>query len=105
MAELQIRPLLKFNCYADECDCCNRDHLVWYAVLDRRYIVEVRKVQQTADIGELLIFDHKNNNQLIFRKDVTISYYGVDSPDPFDIESWINTATKFIYKFQKNDKV
>lgn len=68
--------------------------VVWRTKVDDRYLVEVRGVSRSK--GELLIFDHKNNDEKIAGWDVALSYGAVFGPDVADVKDWEEKVLDFI---------
>jgi hypothetical protein len=61
--------------------------LHWWNQTRDRYIVEVRRLEDDNK-ALLCIFDHKDNDKLIFKKEVSITDREIIKPDPIDFEIW-----------------
>jgi hypothetical protein len=60
--------------------------VVWWSRVDDRYQVEVQRVDKSN--GQLCIFDHVNNDVLIFEEPVALSYGAAFGPDVDDVDEW-----------------
>ena len=83
-------PLIPF----DSPDGATHPQMVWNAILDDRYIVEVQRTGGAT--GNLLVFDHNKNDQEIFSKEVSLSYGARFGADVADVEDWAEKVTDFI---------
>jgi hypothetical protein len=72
----------------------NHEHLIWFARLDHRYQLEVHRIDRNR--GELIVFDHENNDKEIFAKEVGLSYGSIFGPDMGDINTWQDMVVDFV---------
>ena len=83
-------PLIPF----DAPDGATHPQVIFNAILDDRYIVEVQRTGGAT--GNLLIFDHDRNDQEIFSQAVGLSYGAKFGPDISDVEDWEMKVADFI---------
>lgn len=73
--------------------------LVFLVKVDNRYQVEVQKVgegSETGRSGTLAVFDHEQDNKLLFREEVSLAYGAQFGPDAADVDAWESRVLKFI---------
>jgi hypothetical protein len=63
--------------------------LVWWAVLDERYLVEVVRAR---DSGQLRLFDHQRADHVLFCSEVGLVGDAQFGPDIADVAAWQATA-------------
>jgi len=68
--------------------------LAWVGLLDKRYKIEVQRVVPYS--GILCLFDAYNNDELIFEKDVNISFDARFGADAGDVSEWQTIAADFV---------
>lgn len=85
-----MKPLAKWdgNVFDDQ-----TGRLVWFDRLDQRWQLEVHREDHD---GVLYIFDHDNEDKLVFRKPVGLSYGAVFGPDAGDVAYWQDIAINFV---------
>ena len=64
------------------------------ATLDKRYKLEV--LRNTQGGGTVSLYDTKNENELVFQKDVDLLYGAVFGADIADIDYWKDLAVNFV---------
>ena len=68
--------------------------LAWVGLLDKRYKLEVQRVAPYS--GVLCIFDSSNNDELIFEKEVGISFDALFGADVGDVAEWQDIGVAFV---------
>ena len=64
------------------------------ATLDKRYKLEVLRNMQGG--GTVSLYDTKNDNELLFQKDVDLLYGAKFGPDVADVNYWKDLAIDFV---------
>lgn len=67
---------------------------VWGAQLDDRYLIEVQRKDQNTAV--LCIFDHHDNDKLIFSKDTGLAYGAAYGPDVEDVGRWQEECAEYV---------
>jgi len=76
--------------------------VAWWAVLDKRFLIEVQRTEPYK--GNLVAFDSKNNNEVVYQKEVNISYDAVFGPDINDVCYWKDIVGDFVdEEYLKNE--
>jgi hypothetical protein len=78
----------------DETDACKHPMHVWGAHLDNRYLVEVQR--KDRDTAIVCIFDHQDNDKLIYSNDTTLAYGAAYGPDSEDVARWEEECVEFV---------
>jgi len=78
------------NDVTDEC----LEKNAWSGIIDQRYKVEVQRTEPYQ--GILCVWDGKNNDALIFEKEVSISYNAAFGVDVADVREWQDVVCDFI---------
>ncbi|MFZ1075687.1 MAG: hypothetical protein WAN50_04930 [Minisyncoccia bacterium] len=68
--------------------------VVWWSRLDGRYLVEVRRLSDYQ--GLFVVFDHKDNDRVIDREEVGLSYEAAYGPDVADVDFWREKAAEVV---------
>ena len=73
-----------------------RDHriVVWWAQLDERYLVEVRRAGEYR--GVLLLFDHDRDDQFVYAESVQLRLGARIGPSIEDLSDWEGRAERFV---------
>ena len=72
------------------------DGLIWWSRMDKRYQVEVQADATNKYAGIFCIFDHKNDDKLIYSQPVSVSYGAPFGADMADVSAWCETACQII---------
>jgi hypothetical protein len=78
------------------------DNLVWYSILDNKYIVTVSRpttkhvLSQNGYVGILEIFDA--NGKILYTEEVGLAYGARFGPDVDDVYQWQEKVLAFIDK-------
>lgn len=70
--------------------------LVWWSRLDGRYLVEVDRIDGTADRALLRVFDHADTERELLREPVRLAYGARFGPDLEDLAAWQSRAVTFV---------
>lgn len=70
--------------------------VIWWARLDNRFQIEVQGLDEETHRGIFLIFDHNNDNKLVFSEEVPVSYGAIFGPDVSDIAYWQNKVIEVV---------
>ena len=68
--------------------------IVWWAKLDHRYLLEVRRTGPGT--AKLLVFDHQKEDREIASWDVGLAYDAKFGPDVDDVMTWQEMAATFV---------
>jgi hypothetical protein len=79
-----------------ENDTCAHPRLVWWAQLDRRFLVEVDRARGLPGRGELRIFDHQAGDRELLRERVPLAHDAAFGPDLADVVAWQVRAVRFV---------
>ena len=77
-----------------EDDESTHEKLVWWSRLDKRWQVEVQRID--AYTANLVIFDHDNENRLLHQEIVGLQYGATFGPDIEDIEFWAQRVMSIV---------
>jgi hypothetical protein len=88
------KPLAKYDVDHNKVDYTEAPNIVWAALLDLRYKIEVVRKRDYA--GMLYMFDGKSGDTLMFSKEVSLAYGALFGPDMDDVQTWQNTAIEVI---------
>lgn len=77
------------------------ESVVWWSRLDDRWQVEVRRADDDPEYdpgyrGELLIFDHTNNDRLVHSEHVGLAYGARFGPDVDDVNFWQQRTVELV---------
>ncbi len=75
--------------------------LVWRSKLDDRYLVEIQRVNEST--GNLCIFDHEDDDTLIHKETVGLSYGAAFGPDAADVNTWAEAAIDVVDNPEKRN--
>ena len=70
------------------------EFVVWGAVLDERYQIEVIRLNDYS--AELRIFDHEAEDLLVHSEQVGLSYGAIFGPDTSDVADWQEKSALFV---------
>ncbi len=63
------------------------DRLVWWSRLDSKYQIEVQRTEDGKG-ATLVVFDHTDNDKVVFSEPTSLSYGAIFGPDVSDVEIW-----------------
>jgi len=70
--------------------------LVWWAVLDERYLVEVVRVSGSDDRALLRVFDSANEDRQLMREEILLAAGARFGPDIADVAAWQEAAMTLV---------
>jgi len=88
------KPLAKYDLSANTVDYQHLYEMVWAAILDKRYKIEVVRIE--AYKGVFTIYDGEANDAVIHDVETPLAYGATFGPDIGDIMRWQDVAVEVI---------
>lgn len=79
-------PLAKYDIENNDVEYRHVPELVWAALLDKRYKMEV--IRELSGTGTFVIYDSEQQDSLIHEETTKLSYSAVFGPDMMDVYRW-----------------
>ncbi len=88
------KPLGNYDMENNESNCGDYSKVAWAAIVDNRYKCEVQRTEPYK--GVLVVFDGKNNDEILHEVSVPISYNAQFGADIIDVAQWQDIAIQTI---------
>lgn len=79
-------------------------NVVWWNRLDNRFQIEVRRSDEDAYKGELIIFDHDKEDEVIHEEQVGLMYGAMFGPDMADVALWQDKSVEAVDEYYHHDE-
>jgi len=89
-------PLATYNIAENKVDYVHLGNVVWAALLDKRYKIEVVRLDGQTHQGTLVIYDNHSNDEEIYSENTALAYGSLFGPDVMDLERWQEIACKVV---------
>ena len=83
-------PVAKYNMVDNSVDYQHVNNVVWAAILDKRYKIEVVRLENYK--GQFTMYDSHSNDEVICDEPTTLSYGAKFGPDAADLARWERRA-------------
>ena len=88
------KPLAKYNMMENKVDHTHVSSIVWAAILDKRYKMEV--VRTDGYKANFSIYDGESNDTEIYTEEVGLAFGARFGPDSGDLTQWQNKACEIV---------